>query len=240
MAGNRRVPHLAGLVAPDLDTRWQFDAACQDVADPDIFFPGKGDPGTKAKAICASCPVTAKCLDYALAAADGEDDHGIYGGLLPSERAALRARQTLLPDRGLDDPAQAAAALELANRVGVAAAARALGVPRRALTVAWDRHGLSAAPTRSTRRAQTERLRDDRDAAERAFELAGRLGVTRAAAALGVTHRSLYRAWDQHGLGRPSQSTKVRPTAARRAPAADRAQRARTAARDREEVPGRD
>ncbi|MBC8093887.1 MAG: WhiB family transcriptional regulator, partial [Pseudonocardia sp.] len=63
-------------------------------ADPEIWFP-TAVPGTevydrevgRAKAICAGCPVRARCLDWALATAD---DFGMLGGLDPSERRALK------------------------------------------------------------------------------------------------------------------------------------------------------
>jgi WhiB family transcriptional regulator, redox-sensing transcriptional regulator len=78
---------------------WTAQAACRD-HDPELFFPeGKypeGRPETGvAKAICAGCPVIDKCLEYALthpAAAA----FGIWGGLLPDERLAVRSRRRAL------------------------------------------------------------------------------------------------------------------------------------------------
>ena len=50
--------------------------------DPDLFFPSHGDPGTKAREICAACAVRMQCLDYAVTA----DEFGIWGGFDQLER----------------------------------------------------------------------------------------------------------------------------------------------------------
>lgn len=75
---------------------WMFEGACVDHSRPDIFFPAretdrKGRPARKvleAKAVCATCPVTAQCLEFALASGS----LGIWGGLTESERGELRRR----------------------------------------------------------------------------------------------------------------------------------------------------
>ena len=72
---------------------WRQRAACRD-EDPELFFPlSEIGPGThqvaRAKAVCASCPVRAECLGYAL---DNGLDHGIFGGTTESERRTLRRR----------------------------------------------------------------------------------------------------------------------------------------------------
>lgn len=62
--------------------------------DPDLFFPSHGDPGTKARAICAACAVRSQCLDYAVEA----DEYGIWGGLDQVQRRNMkrqRRRRTL-------------------------------------------------------------------------------------------------------------------------------------------------
>lgn len=41
----------------------------------------------RAKAVCATCPVQPECLAYAL---DADEPSGIWGGLTPDERRALR------------------------------------------------------------------------------------------------------------------------------------------------------
>lgn len=73
-------------------------AACRGL-DTDLFFPlGRpGSPGFErhaapARAVCSGCPVRAGCLAYALARGL---DHGIFGGLDPAQRRALRASETL-------------------------------------------------------------------------------------------------------------------------------------------------
>ncbi len=57
--------------------------------DPDVFFPSHGDPGTKAREICAACPVRDDCLKCATEA----DEFGIWGGLDQQERRNLQRRQ---------------------------------------------------------------------------------------------------------------------------------------------------
>jgi len=71
------------------DTGWMDDGACVG-ADPDLFFPRRGDNDavTAAKAVCATCPVTSECLEYALA---GQVKHGIWGGTSERERRRIRS-----------------------------------------------------------------------------------------------------------------------------------------------------
>jgi WhiB family redox-sensing transcriptional regulator len=74
---------------------WHADAACSG-ADPDLFFPVKGSSPTRAKAVCAGCPVVSPCLRDAL----GRDQqHGVWGGTTADERRKLiraGARRRLL------------------------------------------------------------------------------------------------------------------------------------------------
>lgn len=51
-----------------------------------LFYREQGSNATVAKAICASCPVTAECLAYALT---NREKAGIWGGLSERERRAL-------------------------------------------------------------------------------------------------------------------------------------------------------
>lgn len=72
---------------------WRHDAACRD-EDPELFFPvSELGPGARqtaeAKAVCARCPVRARCLAYAL---DNGLDFGIFGGTTESERRDLLRR----------------------------------------------------------------------------------------------------------------------------------------------------
>jgi len=68
---------------------WTGLAECA-TSDPDAWFPGSYDTATAAMArrICQGCPVRPECLAYAL---DTAEEHGIWGGLDPAERAQLRA-----------------------------------------------------------------------------------------------------------------------------------------------------
>jgi WhiB family redox-sensing transcriptional regulator len=68
---------------------WKAQAACRG-KDPELFFPTQGDHAPEAKALCASCPVQAECLNYALVAAE---DFGIWGGI------GEHARRNLTPER---------------------------------------------------------------------------------------------------------------------------------------------
>lgn len=74
-------------------TDWREHAACRD-AEPELFFPvSEIGPGarqvTQAKAVCAACPVRARCLDYAV---DNALDHGVFGGMTERERRTLVRR----------------------------------------------------------------------------------------------------------------------------------------------------
>jgi hypothetical protein len=59
---------------------------------PDVFYPYEHEYSSQtdirlAKAICGRCPIKLTCLEYAVV---GNEMHGIFGGLLPRERAQLR------------------------------------------------------------------------------------------------------------------------------------------------------
>ena len=76
---------------------WQIKAACRGPQST-VFFPPshferkdeKELRETRAKAICATCPVKKACLDYAIRI---REPHGIWGGLNELERKALLARR---------------------------------------------------------------------------------------------------------------------------------------------------
>lgn len=74
---------------------WRDEAACVD-SEVDVFFPDRtvgNSPYRKARAICAGCPVSGECLAYAMkveAAIPMKDVSGMFGGLAPTERVALR------------------------------------------------------------------------------------------------------------------------------------------------------
>lgn len=76
------------------DGDWQEAAACVR-ADPDLFFPNS--PGglsfsqiTRAKVVCAACPVRRECLEFAI---DHDRGDGIWGGTTPKERNSVRRRE---------------------------------------------------------------------------------------------------------------------------------------------------
>lgn len=71
---------------PNLDTSWMADAECRG-ADPELFFPTRGEDTRAAKAMCADCPVRVPCLEYALA---NHERFGIWGGKSERERRQIR------------------------------------------------------------------------------------------------------------------------------------------------------
>jgi hypothetical protein len=81
-------------VAPDSPGTWPQRAICAG-EDPSLFFPAHGDPGIRARRVCANCPVQMDCLVYATAA----DEWGIWGGWDRDQRRALRdsADESALP-----------------------------------------------------------------------------------------------------------------------------------------------
>jgi WhiB family redox-sensing transcriptional regulator len=54
--------------------------------DPDVMFPIDAAGFVVARAICDRCPVTAECLEYALA---NNEVHGCWGGTSERERRKL-------------------------------------------------------------------------------------------------------------------------------------------------------
>jgi WhiB family redox-sensing transcriptional regulator len=69
---------------------WRRWAACRETPTA-IFFPAGNSQFTRsdeerAKAVCSSCPVRARCLAFAM---EHEEAHGVWGGLNPDERRAL-------------------------------------------------------------------------------------------------------------------------------------------------------
>ncbi len=84
---------------PTFDSSWITGAACRDHPDPDLWFlerryhqehtASQQAASQEAKAICRTCPVTDECLEFAF---ETFASHGIFGGLTPNERKALRAK----------------------------------------------------------------------------------------------------------------------------------------------------
>jgi len=68
---------------------WSKDAACAEIGPVDYaFFPDSGSGGyNMAREVCDRCPVRYECLQDAL---DRDEQWGMYGGLTPNERKALK------------------------------------------------------------------------------------------------------------------------------------------------------
>jgi WhiB family redox-sensing transcriptional regulator len=81
----RLLPVVTSEVLPGAPGSWSQRAICLG-EDPDIFFPPYGDPGIRARQICASCLVRVDCLEHATA----KDEWGIWGGLDREQRRVLR------------------------------------------------------------------------------------------------------------------------------------------------------
>ncbi len=72
-----------------MSTEWMPRGKCRDLA-PDTFFPSDGLGVQVAQRICAECPVTEECLEYALV---NRIDHGVWGGRSERERRRLQRRR---------------------------------------------------------------------------------------------------------------------------------------------------
>jgi WhiB family transcriptional regulator, redox-sensing transcriptional regulator len=81
-------------VATKAISSWWDLAACRS-ADPELFFPisitgaGRAEV-TRAKALCARCPIREQCLDYAL---DSHQVYGVWGGTSEEERRVIAGRR---------------------------------------------------------------------------------------------------------------------------------------------------
>jgi WhiB family redox-sensing transcriptional regulator len=64
---------------------WQLQANC-DETNTELFFSKLESKVAKAKALCGSCAVADKCLQFAL---DTKIEFGIFGGVTADERQAL-------------------------------------------------------------------------------------------------------------------------------------------------------
>jgi WhiB family redox-sensing transcriptional regulator len=202
-----RAGRPVAVIEVDGRQAWLDQAACRDL-DPERFFPEPGEQvkAAEAKAICASCQVRDPCLELAVKAAGGIDgDHGVFGGTLPAERSPLRGNVFPEPSAYRQRRELAEAAHQLASEVGLRQAARQLGIHRGVLTTAFQQWGLPAPERRHG--WQPSRFLAERAEAERAFQLAERLGSVNAAAAeLDTTWPSLRKAFTRHGLGMPARN----------------------------------
>lgn len=76
------------LALADAIREAETNPPCQET-DPEAFYAEKGDWGSirQAKKLCESCPVIKECGEYAIAAME---PYGVWGGLTPKERVAIR------------------------------------------------------------------------------------------------------------------------------------------------------
>ncbi|HYZ55073.1 MAG TPA: WhiB family transcriptional regulator [Streptosporangiaceae bacterium] len=81
-------PQVLEEAAADTKRRWSVHALCT-ASDPEIFFPTGDSLTSEARDICTQCPVRLNCLAYAITA---DEPFGIWGGVDPQERRALRRR----------------------------------------------------------------------------------------------------------------------------------------------------
>jgi WhiB family redox-sensing transcriptional regulator len=68
---------------------WMFHARCRGI-DPAEFFPSDGTGVETAQRVCATCPVTVECLEYALL---NRIEHGVWGGASERERRRILRRR---------------------------------------------------------------------------------------------------------------------------------------------------
>ena len=79
-----------------MELPWMELGNCQEHP-PDVFFPSDGVGVIRAQRICETCPVKARCLEYAL---EERIDHGVWGGASERERRRImKGRRT--PARGV-------------------------------------------------------------------------------------------------------------------------------------------
>jgi len=73
----------------EMDTEWMGRGNCRDEP-PARFFPSDGVGVDAARQVCATCPVKAPCLEYALR---NRIDHGVWGGASERERRRILAQR---------------------------------------------------------------------------------------------------------------------------------------------------
>lgn len=72
-----------------MDTAWMAEGNCRTEA-PSTFFPSDGVGVEVARRVCATCPVQAPCLEYALL---HRIDHGVWGGASERERRRIARKR---------------------------------------------------------------------------------------------------------------------------------------------------
>lgn len=81
------------------DENWRAFALCAQT-DPDSFFPDKGGSTRQAKKVCAKCPVSDDCLEWALAK---NERFGIWGGKSERERREIARNAGIEYENDEDD-----------------------------------------------------------------------------------------------------------------------------------------
>ena len=71
--------------------QWMAQGACR-AYPPNTFFPSDGVGVDRARKICATCPVTSECLEYAL---DAGEKFGVWGGKSERERRRIAKRRRI-------------------------------------------------------------------------------------------------------------------------------------------------
>ena len=74
---------------PDSPTAWMAEGNCR-LYPPAVFFPSDGVGVDRARKICRDCPVSSRCLEYAL---DERIEHGVWGGCSERERRRILKRR---------------------------------------------------------------------------------------------------------------------------------------------------
>ena len=72
-----------------MDLTWKLAGACRMLSS-DLFYPASDTDAGPAKAVCDSCPVEERCLEYALEVREPE---GVWGGCTFAERRAILRRR---------------------------------------------------------------------------------------------------------------------------------------------------
>ena len=76
---------------PESVTSWMSDGKCR-IHPPSVFFPSDGAGVERAQAICNRCPVSERCLQYAL---ELRIEHGVWGGASERERRRILRRRKI-------------------------------------------------------------------------------------------------------------------------------------------------
>lgn len=67
-------------------TKFQNQANCATIPNPDIFFSARRKDKELAMSLCNSCVVRLECLEFAL---ENNDEFGIFGGTTAEQRAEM-------------------------------------------------------------------------------------------------------------------------------------------------------